>query len=138
MDRAQMLAYAASMFDAIAAETGVPLEDTAAGLAYQLDAAGAALEDAGSNSSAVAMPLIEYHALRKFRAAAAARPDFDATAARRARNQIYEQIDALIAEAAQRCAAAGAPVTTANSYGLAAINLAYIDDEAAGLAELYA
>lgn len=126
-----MLAYAASLFADLAEQTAVPLGDSADGLAYQLDAAVEALGDeAGSaDNGAAARALIEYHALRKFRAAAAARPDFDATAMRGGRSQVYEQIDAMITEAAQRCAAAGYPVDAAVGYGIKGLNLGYLDYE---------
>lgn len=129
MTRGEMLDYVASMFQALADETGIPLTDEPAGLAYQLDAAQDELGDDTENKTA-ARALIEFHALRKFRAGAAARPDFDATAIKRAkRSQIYEQIDALITDAGRRCAAAGHPTEAATGYGITAINLQIIEPD---------
>jgi len=69
------------MFQALADETGIPLTDEPAGLAYQLDAAQDELGDDTENKTA-ARALIEFHALRKFRAGAAARQRSSAAAAR--------------------------------------------------------
>ena len=128
MTRGEMLDYVASMFQALADETGIPLTDEPAGLAYQLDAAQDELGDDTENKTA-ARALIEFHALRKFRIAAAARPDFDATAIKKGRSQVYEQIDALIADAGRRCAAAGHPTEAATGYGITAINLNFIEPD---------
>lgn len=129
MTRAELLAYAASLFAALADESGVPLDDSAAGLAWQLDAVIAATTDDADNDAAQ-QALIEYHALRKFRYGLAARPDFDATAVRKKRSQIFEQVDSLIAEAAARCGAGGYPVAAAGAYGLHTLTLDYLEPEA--------
>lgn len=128
MNRAEMLDYAWSLFGALADETGIPLTDEPAGIEYQLDAA---LEDLGDDTGnhAAGRALIEYHALRKFRIGAAARLDFDATAIKRGKSQIYTQIDALIEDAGRRCGAAGHPTTAATAYGLAAVNLQIIEPD---------
>lgn len=128
MTRAELLEYAESMYRPLADETGIPLTDTPAGLAYQLDAAEEEIGDDADNNAA-ARALIEYHSLIKFRAAAAARPDFDATAKRGSKSQVYEQINALIADAARRCATAGHPTTTAATYGRQAVNLEIIEPD---------
>lgn len=142
MTRADMLAYAASLFATMSIATAVPIDDTPAGLKYQLDAAEDALGDAAGSpdNDEAARPLIEYYALYKFRAAAAARPDYDATAMRRGRGQLYEQIDDMINQAAAAATAAGHPVTAAGgAYGIKAINLEYLDTESGLLGpELYA
>lgn len=128
MTRAEMLDYVASLYGPLSMETGIPLTDEPAGLAYQLDAAEEEIGDDAANGAAC-RALIEYHTLRKLRIAAAARPDFDATAIKRGRSQIFEQIDALIEDAGRRCAAAGHPTEAATGYGLAAINLQIIEPD---------
>ncbi len=110
MTRADLIAYAASLFGPLADEAGIPIADTATGLAYQLDAVMAATADDAAPDDAQ-KALIEYHTLIKIRYALAARPDFDATAIRRGRSQPFAQVNALIADAAGRAAAAGHPTT---------------------------
>lgn len=128
MTRDQILAYAVSLFSALADEAGTPLNDTATGLAYQLDAVIAATADDSDNAPAQ-QALIEYHALRKMRYSLAARPDFDATAKAAGRSQVFTQVDALIKDAAGRASAAGHPVATPAAYGLHALALDYLEPE---------
>lgn len=128
MTRAELLNYAASLFAALADETGTPLDDSAAGLAYQLDTVIRATAGDPDNADAQ-QPLIEYYALRKFRYAVASRADFDATAIRGGRSQIFTQIDALTADAATRATAAGYPVAAQGNYGLQSLTFDYLEPE---------
>lgn len=129
MTRAELLAYASSLFAALAKTANVPLDDSAAGLAYQLDAVIDATTG-DSDNSAGQQALIEYHALRKFRFVLAASADVNSTGIRKGKSQIFEQVDTLIADASSRSAAAGYPVATTGEYGLTAINLDYLEPEA--------
>lgn len=135
MTRADLIDYARSMFDALGGEARVSLTDTPGGLAHQVDAVLTALGDAAGDTASdeAARALMEYHTLRKLRIAAAARTDTDATAAQRGLSQLFSQIDRLTADAAQRCAAAGYPVTAAQSFGITALNLGFLDTPAEGL-----
>jgi hypothetical protein len=126
MTRADLLTYLAATFTVLGAEAQVSLTDTAAGLAYPLDSAMTALgSDTGNTEAGHALG--EYYSLLKFRYAVAGRVDFDATAVRKGRSQIYEQIDALIKDAQQRAAATGHPTTAGNN--LTSINLDYIEPD---------
>ena len=128
MTRAELLAYAASLYAALAKEANVPLDDSAAGLAYQLDAVTTATASDSSNSAAQ-QALIEYHALRKFRATLAARSDTNSTGIRKGKSQIFDQVNALIDDAASRSATAGYPVAAAGEYGMTTITLGYLEPE---------
>ena len=133
MTRPDWLAHALTVLDELATEAGVSLSDDALGIAGQLDAA---LRDLGGDLGNVAAgeALIEYHVLRRLRYAVAARVDFDATAVKRNRSQIYHQVTDLLNDAAARAAAAGHPVTAAPAAGatpagarLVALNLDYLE-----------
>ena len=126
MTRADLLTYLAATFAGLSAETGIALVDTAAGLQYPLDSAMSALgTDTGNTEAGHALG--EYYTLRKMRYAIAGRVDFDATAIKKGRSQIYEQIDALITDAEKRASAAGHPTTAGGS--LTTINLDYIEPD---------
>lgn len=126
MTRADLLTYLAATFTALGAEAGVPLTDTAAGLAYPLDSAMFGLgSDTGNTEAGHALG--EFYALRRMRYAVAGRVDFDATAIKKGRSQIYEQIDALIKDAERRATATGHP--TAAGGSLTTINLDYIEPD---------
>jgi hypothetical protein len=112
--RAGLVSYLAVMIKDLAEEAQIALTDTSAGIAYALDQAMADLGEDLDNTSA-GYALAEYHALRRLRAAFAARLDFDATATAGRRSQLYNQTDSLIADAAQRAASAGHPVTSTAS-----------------------
>jgi hypothetical protein len=133
MTRADLLAHAAGVLSELAAEAGVVLADDPAGIAGQLNAAERDLGDDTGNSAA-GEALIEYHVLRRLRYAVASRVDFDATAMQRGRSQIYNQVSALLDDAANRAAAAGHPVvaTPAAPVGprLIGLNLDYLDSPA--------
>lgn len=133
MTRPDLLAHVSTVLDELATEAGVSLSDDALGIAGQLDAA---LRDLGGDLGNVAAgeALIEYHVLRRLRYAVAARVDFDATAVKRNRSQIYHQVTDLLNDAAARAAAAGHPVTAAPAAGatpvgarLVALNLDYLE-----------
>lgn len=110
MTRIDLFLYAAATFPELADECGVELVDAAAGVRFQIDAAWSALGDDTSNVDA-AQALVDYHCLRRFRTAAAVRTDnHSLNDIRRMRSQIFEQIDRLTRDAAQRAAAAGHPV----------------------------
>ncbi len=127
MNRADLLLHAQSVLPELASECGVTLADTGAGIARQLDAAARDLGEDTENESA-GEALIEYHCLRRMRFALAARVDFDATAVRRGRSQIFNQVDALLGDAAERAAAAGHPVTaTAPGATLVRLNLDWLE-----------
>lgn len=128
--RADLLAHAVSVLDELATETGVSLSDDLFGIVRQLDAAVRDLgDDVGNRWAGEA--LIEYHVLRRMRYAVAARVDFDATAIKRNRSQIYQQVGDLLDDAAKRAAAAGHPVIAApdtpQGAGLVRLNLGYLD-----------
>lgn len=112
--RAGLVAYLAVMLKDLAEEAAVTIADTSAGIAYALDQAMADLGEDLDNLSA-GYALAEYHTLRRIRAAFAARLDFDATATAGRRSQLYNQTDALIADAAARAASAGHPVISSAS-----------------------
>lgn len=133
--RADLADHAAAVFPELAAETGLLLADDldqAAGISRQLDAA---VRDLGTDTAnrAAGEALVEYHVLRRMRYALAARVDFDATAMQGRRSQIFEHIDRLLADATDRAAAAGHPLTPASSGAqLVRLNLDYIEPAAAG------
>ena len=129
MTRAELLAYASSLFAALAKTASVPLDDSAAGLSYQLDAVIDATPG-DSDNSAAQKALLEYTALRKFRFNLAASADVHSTGIRKGKSQIFEQVDTLINDDSSRAAAAGYPVATTGEYGLTAINLDYLEPEA--------
>ena len=135
MNRADLLAHVRGVLDELATEAGVQLEDDAPGIARQLDAA---VRDLGADVSntAAGEALIEYHVLRRLRYALAARVDFDATAVKRNRSQIFLQVNDLLSDAANRAAAAGhavipAPATAPTGARLVALNLDYLESPAA-------
>lgn len=131
--RLYLLAHAAGMLDELATEAGVSLSDDSLGIARQLDAT---LRDLGADTDNVAAgeALIEYHVLARLRYALAARVDFDATAIKRGRSQVFEQVDSLLTAAAARAAAYGHPVTavTGGSTGarLISLNLDFLEYDA--------
>lgn len=130
MTRADLLAHAQGILDELAIEAGVSLSDDALGIARQLDAAVRDLGDDVTNAAA-GEALIEYHVLRRLRYAIASRVDFDATAVKRNRSQIYLQLQDLLTDAATRAAAAGhAVVATPDAPGgprLVRLNLDYLE-----------
>lgn len=128
MTRAELLAYAASMLAPLADECGIPLDDSAAGLAWQLDAVVTATADDADNAAAQ-QALIEYHALRKFRFALAATADVNGTGVRKGKGQVFAQVESLIDDAANRAASAGHPVAAAGDYGLHVLTLDYLEPE---------
>lgn len=133
MTRVDLLAHAQAVLDELATEAGVSLSDDALGIARQLDAA---LRDLGADTDNrwAGEALIEYHVLRRFRYALAARVDFDATAVKRNRSQVYQQVSDLLTDAANRAASAGHPViaTVEAPQGarLIALNLDYLEGAA--------
>jgi len=132
MTRLDLLAHANGVLEELAIEAGVSLSDDDRGIARQLDAAE---RDLGTdvNNVQAGEALIEYHVLRLFRYALAARVDFDATAIKRSRSQVYIQVNDLLTDAANRAAAAGHPVVataetgTAQGARLVALNLDYLE-----------
>jgi hypothetical protein len=133
MERAELLAHAQNLFTDLANEAGISLADDAGGIERQIDAT---LRDLGEDTTnaAAGEALIEYHCLRRFRYAVAARVDFDATAVTKKRSQIYEQIDHLITDAAKRCSATGHPMSETAGSQLIRLNLDYLEPEPAELA----
>ncbi len=137
MSRADLLTHVQHMLPEIAIEAGVTLaEDTTTqggiavpGITRELDAA---VRDLGSDTGnqAAGEALIEYHVLRRCRYAVGSRLDFDATAVQAKRSQIYNQIDALIKDAADRCAATGHPIAQTSGSRLVTLNLDYLEPEA--------
>ncbi len=124
MTRYDLVVYAFSVFRELADECGVNLADNGEdGLRYQIDAAWAALGSDTENMEA-AQALVEYHCLRRFRMAAAVRTDNNLPDIRRKRSQIFEQIDRLVADAANRAAAAGHPIQPATPMQ----NMAWLTD----------
>ncbi len=67
MTRADLIAYAASLFGPLADEAGIPIADTATGLAYQLDAVMAATADdaAPDDAQKARLTALGYHDLTK-------------------------------------------------------------------------
>lgn len=110
MSRTAITTYAAAIYSAWSSETGIALTDTAAGIAYQIDLVLAALGDDTSNTAAM-QALTDYHLLRRFQTVIGARVDFDATAIKSGRSQLFTHLKDMIADAAARAAAAGYPVT---------------------------
>ena len=114
--RATLIDYLSAMIAELADEAQIEIADTASGFKYAIDQAIADLSDDTENLTA-AYALAEYHALRRIRSAFAARIDFDATAIQSKRSQLYNQVDHLIADAANRASAAGHPITSGGSSG---------------------
>lgn len=129
MTRHDLVVYAFATLRELADECGVALSDSADGLRYQIDAAWAALGDDTSNLEA-AQALVEYHSLRRFRLAAAVRTDSSLTDVRRKVSQIFEQIDRLVEDAANRAAAAGHPIQPASPMTNVLWNTDWIEAEA--------
>ena len=138
MNRADLLAHAQAVFVELAAETGIALAEDSEGqdgtpipgISRQLDAAARDLGDDTSNTAA-GEALIEYHVLRRMRYAVAARVDFDATAVKTKRSQIYNQIDSLIEAAIDACASAGHAIAQTGGSKIVDLNLDYLEPEPA-------
>lgn len=128
MTRNDLVVYAFSVLTELADECGVALSDSADGLRFQIDAAWAALGDDTSNTDA-AQALVEYHCLRRFRLAVSVRTDNGLTDIRRKRSQIFEQIDRLVEDAANRAAAAGHPIQPASPMANIDWNTDWIEAE---------
>lgn len=111
MSRATVTSYAAATWATWAAETGIALvDDYEDGIGYQIDLVETAL--GGDTSQAAAMQaLTDYHVLRRMQSVVSARADFDATAIKAGRAQLFLHLKDMIADAAARCAAAGYPVS---------------------------
>ncbi len=111
MSRAAVTTYAAATWAAWATETGNSLtDDYEEGIGYQIDLVETAL--GGDTSQTAAMQaLTDYHVLRRMQSVVSARVDFDATAIKSGRAQLFLHLKDMIADAAARCAAAGYPVT---------------------------
>lgn len=133
MTRLELLAHALGVLEELADEAGVSLSDDDLGIARQLDAA---VRDLGADTTnyAAGEALIEYHVLRRLRYAVASRVDFDATAIKRNRSQIVNQVVDLLNDAAGRAAAAGHAViatpTAPTGPRLVRLNLDYLESEA--------
>lgn len=132
MTRDDLLFHAGAVLDALAQEAGVSLSDDWEGIGRQL---AAAWRDLGTDTGNVMAgeALIEYHVLRRIRYAVAGRVDFDATAMRGGRSQIYQHVTDLLNDAAARAAAAGHPViavaggTAPTGARLVGLNLDFLD-----------
>lgn len=109
--RAELVSYVAGFLAALGTETGIALVDTAPGIATQLTQAQEAA--AGYENPTPHYSAAEFFVLRRMRAAVAARVDFDATAVRAGRSQIFNQIDQLMQEAAAMAATYGLNLTSA-------------------------
>lgn len=110
--RSAIATYAAATYSAWASETGIAMTDTSAGIAYQIDLVMAAL-GADTGNTAAWQALTDYHVLRRLQTVISARSDFDATAIKAGRSQLFMHLQEMIADAASRAAAAGYPVTGA-------------------------
>ena len=137
MTRDDLLFHVNAVLEALAQEANVSLTDDWGGIERQLDAA---VRDLGADTNNVMAgeALIEYHVLRRIRYAVASRVDFDATAMRGGRSQIYQHVSDLLADAAARAAAGGHPViaTAGQPQGaqLVGLNLNYLDAAPEGYA----
>lgn len=109
--RADLVAYLAGFLADLATETGIAMVDTAPGIAAQLDQAQAAAGDNPHDTAHYAAA--EFFVLRRMRAATAARTDFDATAIKGGRSQVYNHISELMAEASAMAATYGVNLTAA-------------------------
>lgn len=124
--RADMLDYAEVQHAELAAEAGITLADTTAGIGLALDQAVAKLGDDTSNLDA-AYSLTDYYVLQRVWYALASRVDFDATAVQRNRSQVFNQVYMLLADAQKRCAAAGHAVATEKRVALVEYNTDYLE-----------
>ena len=115
--RADMLDYAEVQHAELALEAGIALTDTTAGIKLALDQAVAKLGSDTDNLDA-AYSLTDYYVLQRIWYALASRVDFDATAVKHNRSQVFNQVGKLLEDAQQRCAAAGHAVATEKRVGL--------------------
>ena len=132
MSQETVTTYAAATWATWATEAGINLvDDYADGIAYQIDLVETAL--GGDTTQAAAMQaLTDYHVLRRMQTVISARVDFDATAIKSGRAQLFLHLQDMIKDAAARAAAAGYPVTgSATSAGPAFWNTDWIEPEPA-------
>lgn len=138
MTRAQLLAYLAVEFAALFAETGIEADDTDDGIGFALDQTFRKLGATGDLSAAsaaddeveAAQALGEFYTLRRFLRALGGRSEFDATAVKAGRTQVFTQVSDLLKDAAQRCTALGYAVTTVvDENALMTLQLDYIEPE---------
>lgn len=124
--RDDMLDYAEVQHAELAAEAGITIADTTAGIGLALDQAVAKLGGDTSNLDA-AYSLTDYYVLQRVWYALASRVDFDATAVQRNRSQVFNQVYMLMADAQKRCAAAGHAVATEKRVALVEYNADYLE-----------
>lgn len=111
MDRADLLAYLATVHADLLIETGIPNTDSAPGLLYPLDQTFARIGDDTPGDLAF-MAVGEFYSLQQMWSVAAARVDFDATAHQSGKYAVvFAQIEKLLESAAERAEAAGYPTT---------------------------
>ena len=124
--RGDMLDYAEVQHAELAAEAGITIADTTAGIGLALDQAVAKLGSDTSNLDA-AYSLTDYYVLQRVWYALASRVDFDATAVQRNRSQVFNQVYVLLGDAQKRCAAAGHAVATEKRVALVEYNTDYLE-----------
>jgi hypothetical protein len=124
--RADLLDYAEVQHAELAAEAGISLVDTSAGIKLALDQAVNRLGDDTANLDA-AYALTDYYVLQRVWYALAARVDFDATAVQRNRSQVFNQVYRLLEDAQRRCAAAGHAVTAERRAQLVDYTVDYLE-----------
>ena len=124
--RGDMQDYAEVQHAELGVEAGISLADTTAGIALALNQAVARLGDDTGNLDA-AYALTDYYVLQRIWYALASRVDFDATAVKRGRSQVFNQVYLLIEDATKRCAAAGHAVATEKRVGVVDYNTDYLE-----------
>lgn len=124
--RGNMLDYAEVQHAELAAEAGITIADTTAGIGLALDQAVAKLGSDTSNLDA-AYALTDYYVLQRVWYALASRVDFDATAVQRNRSQVFNQVYSLLEDARRRCAAAGHAVAREGMISLVEYNTDYLE-----------
>ena len=124
--RGDMQDYAEVQHAELGVEAGISLADTTAGIALALNQAVARLGDDTGNLDA-AYALTDYYVLQRIWYALASRVDFDATAVKRGRSQVFNQVSLLIEDATKRCAAAGHAVATEKRVGVVDYNTDYLE-----------
>jgi hypothetical protein len=123
MTRAELVAYLGEQFATLLDAAGILPADMAAGLQMPVNQALRRLgvSAAGPISDALseaAEALGEFHTLRRIRAALGASTEIEAQNARASKSQLFNQVTALLEDAAARCAALGyAPTTQGTSSG---------------------
>lgn len=137
INRTQAAAHLRAQFDVLASEIGqTSNDDSATGFGPDIDAAlrrlGTAQADLAAatvtDANAVAfLALCEYFALRRISRKLASYTEWRAGDVVGKENQVFEQVKAMMAEAAEQCAGLGYPMDGTPAWGVSSFTLDFIE-----------